>query len=81
MIYQGDALQTVSNTPETDGYTDKYVRWDLTIQYKLLSKLALIGSINNLTDLPEISYLGEEKYQTKNEIFGWTMDLGLTYKF
>lgn len=81
MIYQGDALQTVSNTTETDGYTDEYVRWDLTLQYKLLDKLALIGSINNLTDLPEISYLGNEKYQTKNEIFGWTMDLGLTYKF
>lgn len=81
MIYQGDALQTVSNIKETDGYTDEYVRWDLTLQYKLLKKLAIIGSINNLTDLPEISYLGDERFQTKNEIFGWTMDLGFSYKF
>lgn len=81
MIYQGNALQTVGTRSELDGFTDDYVRWDISAQYELIKNLHLIVNFNNLNNQPEQAFLGIERFSTKQEYFGWTADFGLKYKF
>jgi len=79
VIYQGNAINQVGTRAELDEYTDDFVRWDLAMQYKLMPKLALTFNINNLTNLPELNFLGIEAFSTSQEHFGWTADLGIKF--
>ncbi|MBK7257777.1 MAG: TonB-dependent receptor [Ignavibacteriae bacterium] len=77
MTYQGDALQFVGATPQQDGYSKSFLRWDVSMQYKFMPGLALLANINNISSLPEGSYLGTIGSPIREEYFGWTMDLGI----
>ncbi|MFA8342473.1 MAG: TonB-dependent receptor [Rhodothermaceae bacterium] len=81
MVYQGESLQSIGNRAELDGYTDSFVRWDLTAQYKFDNGISIYTNINNLSNIPDKAYLGSKVYLTKEEYFGWTADLGVRYKF
>ncbi|MEJ2495594.1 MAG: TonB-dependent receptor [Ignavibacteriaceae bacterium] len=81
MIYQGERLQTIGTRKELDGYTSKFIRWDLAVSYKLLKNIGMFFNVHNLNNLPEKSFLGNQIYPTREEIFGWTSDLGVYYKF
>jgi len=37
--------------------------------------------VNNFTNNSEGAFLGKVDYPTREEYFGWTMDLGVRYKF
>lgn len=79
--YQDQALVFVGSRPELDGYTDDLRRWDLSVSQKLASGLDVILTVNNLTNNPERAFLGIETLPTNEQIFGWSMDLGVKYKF
>ncbi|MBI5475333.1 MAG: TonB-dependent receptor [Ignavibacteriales bacterium] len=81
LTYQGDALEIVGEFPEADGYTKEFLRWDFSCQYKLFSNFALIGNVNNITSLPEGSFISYLANPTKEEYFGWTLDFGIKYEF
>ncbi|KUG26883.1 tonb-dependent receptor [hydrocarbon metagenome] len=81
MVYQGNALQTVGSRSELDAFTDEYVRWDISAQYELFNNLHLIANFNNIINQPEQSFLGIERFSTRQEYFGWTADFGIKYKF
>jgi TonB-dependent receptor len=77
MAYQGDALQFIGATPQQDGYSKAFLRWDASVQYKLMPGLALLANMNNLSSLPEGSYLGNIGSPIREEYFGWTIDFGV----
>lgn len=79
--YQDQALVFVGSRPELDGYTDDLRRWDLSVSQELASGLDVILTVNNLTNNPERAFLGIETLPTNEQIFGWSMDLGVKYKF
>jgi len=81
MIYQGESLQFVGSREELDGYTSDFLRWDLSIRQRIGSGFSLLMSINNLTSLPEEAFLGIESFPTREEYFGWTVDVGVRYQF
>ena len=81
MIYQGSALQTIGTREELDGYTDDFLRWDLTAQYEVIENLKVLLNVNNFTSRPESAFLGIESFPTREEYFGWTADFGVKYSF
>lgn len=79
IIYQGNAIEQVGTRAELDEYTANFVRWDMAVQYKLMPRLALTVNMNNITNLPELNFLGIEAFSTSQEYFGWTADLGIKF--
>lgn len=75
--YQGDVLREVGDGPELDGFTKEFLRWDMTVQYKIWSNVGITFDLNNLSSLQEGSYLGFNSSATREEYYGWTADLGL----
>ncbi len=81
VIFQGKSLAVIGQSAEFDGYTDASIRWDLTMQQKIFKNAALYVDVNNLTNIPDRSFLGNERFPTTIEYYGWTADLGIKYKF
>ncbi|MHB8337810.1 MAG: TonB-dependent receptor [Ignavibacteriaceae bacterium] len=79
--YQSDILETVGNTSILDGYSKAYTRIDISLSQKIMNRISLFVDGNNVTNLSEGSYLGTEAYPTSIQIYGWTVDAGIRYKF
>ena len=79
--YQEKSLFTVGSRAELDGFTDDLIRWDLALSQQFGGGLSVFLNANNLSNHPERAFLGIEVLPTNEQIFGWTMDLGVKYKF
>ncbi len=80
-IFQGKSLAVIGQSSEFDGYTDSSIRWDLSMQQHIYKGASLYIDANNLSNIPDKSFLGNEQFPTTVEYFGWTADLGIKYKF
>ncbi len=81
VIFQGKSLSYVGSRPELDGYTDKTVRVDVALLQRIFERTSLFLDFNNLTNVPDKSFLGSEQFPTNEAYYGWSMDLGVKYKF
>jgi TonB-dependent receptor len=79
--YQDEALFFVGSRRELDGYIDDLKRWDISVSQRLRTGLEVILTVNNLSNNPERAFLGIETLPTNEQIFGWSMDLGVKYRF
>ena len=79
--YQDQALFFVGNRAELDGFIDDLVRWDLSVAHEITSGLDLMVTVNNLANNPERAFLGIQTFPTNEQIFGWSADVGVKYKF
>jgi len=70
---------------ELDGLKEKFYRLDLQMTYdipfKIPGQLQVIGNFANLSNFTEVSRLRGDPRYTYQEAYGWTVDLGLRYKF
>lgn len=80
-LFQAKALAVIGDTPEVDGYTADYQRWDFAVKYKLPYNISLLLNVNNMTNTPDKSYTQYESLPTEEKFFGWTMDFGVKYEF
>ncbi len=80
-LIQGKTLTFVGVREELDGFTDTYVRWDVSLKYDVSSILGFYVNVNNLTDQPDQSFMQTARYPTSKEYYGWTADIGITVKF
>ncbi len=81
LVIQGKSLSLIGARPELDGYSNQQLRWDLAVQQKVYDRISIYLDVNNLTNVPDKSYLGTERFPTNEEFYGWTADLGIKYKF
>jgi TonB-dependent receptor len=81
MLLQGKTLSFVGVREELDGFTDTYLRWDMTLTWDLTKHYELFYNMNNLTDRPDESYMQTARYPTSREFYGWTSDFGVAIKF
>jgi TonB-dependent receptor len=81
LFIQPKSLFQVGEIEEEDIYTSSYQRWDLALQQELGRGISVFGNINNISNQPEGSYYGKEKFPLEEEFFGWTAELGVRYKF
>ncbi len=70
---------------ELDGIKEHFYRMDLQVTYdiplKIPGHLQVIGNFANLTNFTEVSRLRGETRFTYQEAYGYTIDLGIRYKF
>lgn len=80
-IYQSDAISQVGESEVRDLITDDIHRWDLTASQNISSALTIRFSVNNLTNYADNVFFGERAFPTNTQLFGWTADLGVRYRF
>ena len=80
-LFQAKALAIIGDTPEVDGYTADYQRWDFAVKYKLPYNISLLLNVNNISNTPDRSYTLFDSLPTEEKYFGWNMDLGVKYEF
>lgn len=70
---------------ELDGVKEHFYRMDLQMTYEIPLKipghLQVIGNFANLTNFTEVSRLSGDPRFTYQEAYGYTVDLGIRYKF
>lgn len=80
MLFQGKTLAEVGDRPELDSFTDDYLRWDLLLKYNFTKNIGLYLNVNNFTNSPDRNYTLSQIYQTAEEYYNWTADLGLNIR-
>jgi len=81
MLLQGKTLSFVGVREELDGFTDDYIRWDMSLKYDLWQTFGIFANVNNITNEPDESHMQTARYATGREFYGWTADLGFSWKF
>ncbi len=81
MLYQGQSLAGVGSVPELDRFTGDYVRWDLSLKQQITPRASIYFNANNFTDRPDESFQVIEGFPTAQENYGWTLDLGVRYRY
>jgi TonB-dependent receptor len=80
MLYQGNTLSRIGNRIELDGFTEDYIRFDLSVKQKIGSHIEVFLNANNLTNRPDRSYEPVNHYMTSSQYYGMTADIGLRYR-
>jgi len=81
-IYQDNAFNNLGARGELDGFTDESLRWDLsaTCWVDQKRRWQLILNLNNISNQPEQSFVGNTRFPSEREFYGFTADLGLRYR-
>lgn len=80
MLFQGKTLAEVGDRPELDSFTDDYIRWDLLLKYNFTNNIGLYFNLNNFSNSPDRNYTLSQIYQTAEEYYDWTADLGFNIR-
>lgn len=81
MLYQGATLTSIGVRPETDQFTEDYLRWDLSLKQELFDDFASIFmNVQNLTNRRDFAVQFSKQYPRSMEYYGWTMDMGIRIK-
>jgi TonB-dependent receptor len=81
MTYQGDYINFVGTRKEYDEIVQGFFRWDFNTQFKFKNDLTVYLNLNNISNTPEAGFLGDPFYPLQLYYYGWSVDLGLKYKF
>jgi hypothetical protein len=81
LILQGPSLQFIGTRAELDDFNGSFARWDLILRQKIGKYFSVYFNLNNFTNYSESAYLGSIRYPTREELYGWTADLGVRYVF
>lgn len=65
-----------------DLFVDDYVRFDVSLQQKIQENLQVYANFNNLNNRQDVRQQSDtDRYPTRKEYYGFTMDVGVRYKF
>lgn len=82
VVRQGTTLQFVGDRVELDGFFRAFSRWDLAVKQELKNGINLFLNFNNITNTPEFVFLAaDQRFPVEEEYFGWTADIGMSYRF
>jgi len=81
MLLQGKTLSFVGVREELDGFTNNYIRWDLSLKYDFSENYGFFYNLNNFTNTPDESFMQTARFATGREFYGWTTDFGVSIKF
>ena len=81
MLVQGESLSGIGSVPELDRFTGTYVRWDLSLKQQITPRASVYFNANNFSDRPDESFQVIEGFPTAQENYGWTIDLGVRYRY
>jgi hypothetical protein len=82
MQYQGATLRNVGGRPETDQYTDDYLRFDASLRQRFLSRrLSLFANLNNITNREDRSSQFTYDRPRSIQYYGASFDIGMEFRF
>lgn len=82
LLRQGSTLQFVGDREEIDGYFRAFSRWDFALSQKIKDNWSVFYNFNNISNTPEFVFLSADQgFPIEEEYFGWTMDIGVRYRF
>lgn len=80
MLHQGQALFSVGSRVEGDIFTIATTRWDLSLSQRINDTWKVFLNFNNITNQEEAAFFGEERFLSNLEFFGFTIDVGVSFK-
>jgi len=80
-VHQGQILQVVGVRSELDGFTDAFTRYDASISQAIYDGISIYANANNINNVPDGAFLGSKAFPTNAEYYGWSVDLGLKFKY
>lgn len=81
-LYQTDKTTFISTEPILDNFSGIYARWDLTLQQNLGRGLQIFANLTNLNNRRDENFRGYTLTDPAYiEYYGFTMDLGIRYRF
>jgi TonB-dependent receptor len=81
-LYQTDKVTFIDREPVLDRFTGAYARWDLAVWQSLGRGLQLFANFVNLNNRPDQNFRGVDmRDPTYIEYYGFTMDVGIRYRF
>ncbi|TVQ74919.1 MAG: TonB-dependent receptor [Balneolaceae bacterium] len=82
MQYQGATLRSIGDRPETDWYTDDYLRFDASIRQRFFGgALSIFANLHNITNREDRTSQFTYDLPRSMEYYGATFDIGLEYRF
>jgi TonB-dependent receptor len=82
MQYQGATLRSVGNRPETDRYTDDYLRFDASIRQRFFDRrLSVFANFHNITNREDRSSQFTYDRPRTIEYYGASFDIGMEFRF
>jgi len=82
MLYKTDVFTSPDFNPELSMYTDDYLRWDLSANYKLpwVKGLQVFMNIANLNAAEDVVLVKGNHFQSSVEHYGRVVDFGLRWR-
>lgn len=82
MQYQGATLRSIGGRPETDRYTDDYLRFDASIRQRFFSRrLSVFANFHNITNREDRSSQFTYDRPRSIEYYGAAFDIGMEFRF
>jgi len=82
MQYQGATLRSVGSRPETDLYTDDYLRFDASIRQRFFNgRMSVFANLNNITNREDRSSQFTYDRPRSIEYYGAAIDIGMEFRF
>lgn len=80
--FQGATLRSVGSRPETDRYTDDYLRYDASIRQRFFNRrLSVYANLNNVTNRADRSSQFTYDRPRTIEYYGASFDIGMEITF
>jgi TonB-dependent receptor len=80
-FYQGRNLSGVGDTELGDSYVSGYLRYDMSMRYRLNENISLLLNGVNLTSTPDISTLSGTDKHSSYAVYGTMFDFGVQVGF
>ncbi|MEX1121733.1 MAG: TonB-dependent receptor [Balneolales bacterium] len=82
MQYQGATLRSIGSRPETDRYTEDYLRFDASIRQRFLNdRLSVFANLHNITNREDRSSQFTYDRPRSIEYYGSAIDIGMELNF
>jgi TonB-dependent receptor len=80
--FQGATLRSVGSRPETDQYTDDYLRYDASIRQRFFNRrMSVYANLNNVTNRADRSSQFTYDRPRSIEYYGASFDIGMEFQF
>ena len=82
MQYQGATLRSIGSRPETDHYTDEYLRFDASIRQRFYAnRFHIVANLHNITNREDRSSQFTYDRPRSIEYYGASFDIGIELRF
>ncbi|MEX0331502.1 MAG: TonB-dependent receptor [Puniceicoccaceae bacterium] len=76
-VYDSEMLRSLNSDPNLDLYMDGRGQFDLSMSYRVNSRVKVFAEVRNLTDEETYMYMGDPSRAQSTEVFGRVVSFGL----